>query len=75
MTKKEQAALKFEDKLEALEKLAEQMEKGDLGLDELLKLYEQGMNLAETLKKELEQAENTLTELKDGKLKPLEDVQ
>lgn len=75
MTKKEQTALKFEERLEALEKLTEQMEEGNLGLDELLKLYEQGMQLAESLKKELEAAENTLTELKDGKLKPKEEAQ
>ena len=75
MAKKEQAALKFEDKLEALEKLTEQMEEGNLGLDELLKLYEQGMHLAENLKKELELAENSLTELKGGNLKLLDDAQ
>lgn len=75
MAKREQVPLKFEDKLEALEKLTEQMEDGSLGLDESLKLYEQGMRLAESLKKELEEAENSLLELKDGKLKPLDDAQ
>ncbi len=73
MAKKEQAPLRFEDRLEALEKLTEQMEEGKLGLDELLKLYEQGMVLAEGLKKELAMAESTLNELKDGKLKQVDE--
>lgn len=73
MAKKEQAPLRFEDRLEALEKLTEQMEEGKLGLDELLKLYEQGMVLAEGLKKELAMAESTLHELKDGKLKQVDE--
>lgn len=72
MAKKEQARPRFEEKLEALEKLTEQMEEGNLALSDLLKLYEQGVTLADSLKKELALAENTLTELKDGKLKPLE---
>lgn len=73
--KKELAPLGFEARLEALEQLTVQMEEGKLGLDELMKLYEQGIKLSEGLKKDLDAAQNTLTELKDGKLKPLEDEQ
>ena len=72
--KKEQTALRFEEKLEALEKLTIQMEEGKLGLEELMKLYEQGILLAGSLKKDLETAKTTLMELKDGKLKPAEEL-
>lgn len=63
----------FEEKLEALEQLAEKMEEGSLSLEELLKTYEQGMKLADGLKKDLEQAQGRLQELKAGALKPMEE--
>ncbi len=72
MSKKAEQGLRFEDRLEALEKLTQQMEEGNLGLEALLKLYEQGISLSEQLKKELAAAENTLSEIKDGKLKPVD---
>ncbi len=61
----------FEEKLEALEQLTLKMEEGSLSLEELLQTYEQGMKLADSLKKELEQAQGRLMELKDGALKPM----
>ena len=36
----------FEEGLERLEAIAGQMERGELPLDELLKLYEEGMKLS-----------------------------
>ncbi len=65
--------MRFEEKLESLEKLTLQMEEGKLGLEELLKVYEQGLNLAGNLKKELEEAQVQLMELKNGMLKPAEE--
>ncbi len=70
--KKEQETVGFEARLETLEQITEKMEEGKLDLAELMKLYEQGIKLFEGLKKDLELAQTTLTELKDGKLKPVE---
>lgn len=70
--KKEQETVGFEARLETLEQITEKMEEGKLDLAELMKLYEQGIKLSEGLKKDLELAQTTLTELKDGKLKPFE---
>ncbi len=65
--------MRFEEKLESLEKLTLQMEEGKLGLGELLKVYEQGLLLANSLKKDLEDAQVQLMELKNGTLKPAEE--
>lgn len=70
--KKELETVGFEARLETLEQITEKMEEGKLDLAELMKLYEQGIKLSEGLKKDLELAQTTLTELKDGKLKPVE---
>lgn len=64
----------FEEKLEALETLVTRMEEGELSLDELLATYEQGVKLADSLKKDLESAQNRLSELKQGALKPIEEA-
>lgn len=66
--------LRFEDRLDQLEALTRQMEEGKLGLEELLKLYEQGTKLSLGLQEELDKAQATLMELKDGALKPVKDV-
>lgn len=66
-------ALRFEDRLEQLEKLTEKMEEGSLGLEELLDLYEKGVALSNGLQKELEQAQARLLELKAGKLTQMEE--
>ena len=68
-----QTELRFEDKLEALEKLTIQMEEGNLGLEELIRLYEQGILLSDSLKAELDKAQTRLMELKGGVLKAAEE--
>jgi len=40
-------------------------------LEEMLKLYEEGVRLSSELKSELDSAQARLMELKDGQLKPL----
>ncbi|MDE3062880.1 MAG: exodeoxyribonuclease VII small subunit [Acidobacteriota bacterium] len=47
----------FEDSLKKLEGIVEQMEKGDLGLEESIKLFEEGVALSSACKKELDAAE------------------
>lgn len=43
----------FEQTLQRLEALVGEMEKGELGLDEMLKRFEEGMKLAEICEKRL----------------------
>jgi exodeoxyribonuclease VII small subunit len=71
-TKKEPA--RFEENLEALETLVSKMEEGKLSLDELLATYEQGVKLADGLKKDLETAQAKLSELKQGIVRPVEEA-
>jgi len=71
--KQENEPLRFEDRLEQLEQLTVKMEEGKLSLEELLKVYEQGIALSTGLKRDLDAAQATLTQLKDGQLKPVED--
>jgi exodeoxyribonuclease VII small subunit len=65
----------FEEHLTQLEKVVEQLERGDLSLDESVRLFEDGMKLSSACKKELEQAEGrvqVLVEGKAGKMQPVE---
>jgi exodeoxyribonuclease VII small subunit len=65
----------FEEHLTQLEKVVEKLERGDLSLDESVRLFEDGMKLTTACKQELEQAEGriqVLVEGKAGKLQPAE---
>lgn len=50
----------FEKDLKALEQIVEQMERGDLTLDESVKLFEEGVRLSDACKKELTAAEGKI---------------
>ncbi len=63
--------LTFEDALKQLETLAEQIERGEIGLEESLEKYEEGMALARQCREILQSAERkiqTLQEKADGTL-------
>ena len=45
----------------------ERLEKGDLTLDESVRLFEEGMKLSQACKEELEQAEGRIQVLVEGK--------
>jgi exodeoxyribonuclease VII small subunit len=63
----------FEEHLTQLEKVVEKLERGDLTLDESVRLFEDGMKLSTACKAELEQAEGriqVLVEGKAGKMQP-----
>ena len=47
----------FEDSLAKLEQLVEQMEQGDISLEESLKSFERGVKLTRTCQKALQEAE------------------
>jgi len=62
----------FEDSLKQLETIVGQLEKGDLPLEESLKLFEEGMRLSAICKEELEAAEGKvqiLLKQREGSIK------
>lgn len=50
----------FEEQLTALEQVVEKLERGDLPLDESVRLFEEGVMLSNACKKELEEAEGRI---------------
>ena len=50
----------FEKRLADLETVVERLEQGDLPLDEAVRLFERGMLLSESCKKELNEAEGRI---------------
>jgi len=57
----------FETRLETLDALVQKMEAGGMSLSDTIKSYEEGIKLADSLKKELSAAEAKLTILRaDG---------
>lgn len=65
--KKAPKTMTFEEGLEKLEEIAVQMEKSELPLDELLKLYEEGMKLSADLTHKLDEMEGRMQEVQAGK--------
>ncbi len=69
---------KFEECLERLEKIVEELEKGEVPLERSLTLFEEGMQLSATCRKELEAAEGKVEVLlkQNGKLQaePFEEL-
>lgn len=67
---------KFEENLTRLEKIVDEMEKGDIALEKSLTLFEEGIKLSGACRKELEDAEGKVEILlkQNGKLQaePLE---
>jgi exodeoxyribonuclease VII small subunit len=56
----------FEERLERLEMLGEQIRKPDIPLDEALKSFEEGIKLARALEKDLEKIESRVEILMSG---------
>ena len=56
----------FEEGLERLENIAGQMERGQLTLDELMKLYEEGVRLSGELTRKLDSAGSRMLEVRQG---------
>lgn len=50
----------FEEQLTALETVVERLERGELSLDESVRLFEEGVKLSQACKKELEAAEGRI---------------
>ena len=60
----------FESSLDQLDKVVKELEAGDLSLERSLQLFERGMGLSETCRKQLEEAETRVEMLirKEGKM-------
>ena len=64
------AAVKFEDALARLETIVTELERGDLSLNDSLKMFEEGIKLSKTCLKMLDDAERKveiMVQDKDGK--------
>lgn len=68
----EQPTPSFEACLEELERVVKELEAGDLPLERSLELFEKGVGLSETCRKQLEEAETRVEMLirKEGKIQP-----
>mgnify|MGYP003197627101 CR=1 FL=1 len=53
----------FEKSLDELEKIVEELQNGDISLDESIKLFERGMELTNLCRKTLETARQKITSL------------
>lgn len=60
-TKKED--VKFEDNLAELENIVRKLESGDVTLEDAIAEFQKGMKISETLKKTLNEAEETLVKI------------
>ena len=63
----------FEESLKQLEKIVDQLERGDLPLEESIRLFEEGVRLSTACKQELDTAEGKVQILmkeRDGRCAP-----
>jgi len=72
------ADIKFEDALKKMEKIVEELEGGDLSLDEALKKYQEGIELSRACAQRLESAKKKIDVLVKNKkgefeFKPLDE--
>ena len=58
-------AQSFEENLKRLEGIVDRLERGELGLEESLQLFEQGITLSEQCKQELDAADGRVQVLLD----------
>ena len=56
----------FEERLERLEELGDEIRKNDIPLDEAIKAFEEGIKLARTLENDLEKIESRIEILMNG---------
>jgi exodeoxyribonuclease VII small subunit len=72
MKKTEAKSKSFETQLGALERIVRELERGDLPLEESLKLFEEGVRLSRECQERLSQAERRIEVLlRDGEGRPV----
>lgn len=62
-TKKKEKEILFEDYLKKLEKIVQQLEEGELTLDESVKLYEEGMSISKLCLDKLNKTKQKIEQL------------
>ena len=65
-TKNTGAKKTFEERLERLEELGDEIRNNDIPLDDAIKAFEEGIKLARTLEKDLEKIESRIEILMNG---------
>lgn len=73
------AEIKFEEAIKKLEKIVEDLEKGDLSLDEALKKYQEGIEMSRLCNQRLDSAKKKIDVLVKNKkgefeLKPFDET-
>ena len=61
--KKKVKEISFEDSLKKLEEIVEELEKGELSLDEALKLYEEGMEFSDKCMEKLNESKQKVEKI------------
>lgn len=61
--------MNYEKSVARLEEIVDKLENGNLSLEEMMKLYEEGTSLASKCAKSLDAAQLKITELSSGKAK------
>ncbi|MBP8718092.1 MAG: exodeoxyribonuclease VII small subunit [Candidatus Atribacteria bacterium] len=61
--KKKEEDISFEESLKRLEEIVEELEKGELSLDEALKLYEEGMYFSDRCLEKLNESKQKVEKL------------
>ena len=65
--KKKVKEISFEDSLKKIEEIVEELEKGELSLDEALKLYEEGMEFSDKCMEKLNESKQRVEKItKEG---------
>lgn len=59
--------IKFEDKMNRLETIVEELENDTIDIDKALKLYEEGLGLSKDLQKQLNTFEEKISKLSEDK--------
>lgn len=57
---------KFEDKMEKLASIVDKLDDENVGLDESIKLYEEGLKLSKELKEQLKVFEDRINDINKG---------
>lgn len=66
--------LSFEEAMEKLESIVEQLEKGDVPLEKSISLYQQGMELSKLCNNKLNSVQKKMTQIMNehGELEPID---
>lgn len=67
---KENESLTFEESMKSLEELVENLEKGDVPLEEAISMFQEGMKLSKDCQDRLQKVEKKMTEVlsEDGEI-------